>query len=504
MATATTAPPRPVTSSRSRHDGWVLALVCLAQFMVVLDVSIVNVALPSIRADLHFSATGLQWVVNAYTLSFAGFLLLGGRAADLFGRRRVFLIGLGMFTGASLIGGLAPNANVLLVARILQGLGGAVLSPATLTILTTTFRDGPGRARAMGAWSAVAGAGGAAGALLGGVLTDLLSWRWILFVNVPIGVFALLAARTILSESRDETAGGALDAVGALLVTGGLMALVYGIVNTSDHAWGSPSTLLTLGLAVVLLGAFLWHEGRRATAPLMPLRLFRSRSVSGANLVMFCVAAAIFATWYFQSLYLQQVLGYSPLLTGLAFLPQTLAIIVGAQVSSRLVMRFGPRPLLLVGTLLSAAGLAWLGQLTTTSAYLTDILVPSVFVTLGVGLAFTPIAFTATAGVARQEAGLASGLVNTTRQVGGSIGLAVLATLATAHTRALLGPVAAARAFATIGRLPTALGAGLTAGYDRAFLIGAVIALAATASSRLLPAAPAAPPGDARVAVALD
>ncbi len=494
----------PTPARRAPSDAAVLALVCVAQFMVVLDVSIVNVALPSIRTDLHFSATGLQWVVNAYTLAFAGFLLLGGRAADLFGRRRIFLLGLVLFTGASLAGGLAQNGTTLLVARALQGLGGAVLSPATLTILTTTFRDGPGRARAMGLWSAVAGAGGAAGALLGGVLTDLLSWRWILFVNVPIGLGALVAARLTLVETRGESSSRSLDGLGAVLVTGGLMALVYAIVNTDTHAWGSARTLVTLAVAAVLLVWFVVHEAWVARAPLVPLRLFASRSVSGANLVMLAVSAAIFATWYFQSLYLQQVQGYSPLLTGLAFVPQTLAIIVGAQLSSRLVTRIGARPLLLFAPLMTAAGLGLLSRLGPTSSYLGSILAPSVLITLGLGLAFTPIAFAATTGVAREEAGLASGVVNTMRQVGGSIGLAVLATLATAHTRALLG-AQAARATAVTGHLSPAFGSALTAGFDRAFEVSAGLAVLAAAASLVLPRLSATRvPGEPAVVAVVD
>ncbi len=331
-----------------------LALACTAQFMVVLDVSIVNVALPAIRHSLGFSQAGLQWVLNAYTLTFAGFLLLGGRAADLFGRRRIFLIGLFVFTAASLLGGLAQNQAMLIGARAAQGLGGAILSPATLTILTTTFTEPKARARALGIWSAVAGAGGAAGALLGGILTDELSWRWILFINIPIGIVTLLVARLFLSETRSPSAERSLDLPGAVLVTGGLTALVYGLVRTTSVGWTSWQTIVALLLALVLIGAFLLQEGRLAHAPLMPLRLFAIRSLWSANLVMFMLSGAIFAMWFFVSLYLQLVLGYSALRTGFAFLPQTIAIVVGAQIASRAVLRIGPRPLLLMGTLCSA------------------------------------------------------------------------------------------------------------------------------------------------------
>jgi EmrB/QacA subfamily drug resistance transporter len=458
---------------RGGSDGLVLALVCLAQFMVVLDVSIVNVALPSIRDDLHFTQAGLQWVVNAYTLAFAGFLLLGGRAADLYGRRRIFLLGMGLFTAASLAGGLAQNQAMLVAARTAQGLGGAILSPATLTILTTTFTDGRRRSRALGTWSAVAGAGGAAGSLLGGVLTDLAGWRWILFINVPIGLLGLVAARALLVETRRERAPSTLDTPGAVLVTGGLMALVYAIVGTSQRPWTSAPTLGTLGVAVVLLGWFLYHEARVARHPLMPLGLFRSGSVRGANLVMLCMGGGFFAFWFFLSLYMQNVLGYSPLEAGFAFLPSTLGIVVGAQAGSRLLPRVGVRPLLVLGAAMAAGALLWLTRVTPDGTYPATLLGPTVLGPLGLGLAFTPIAFAATAGVPSDQAGLASGLVNTTRQVGGSIGLAALATLATNRTASLVGAVPAASA--------------LTSGYARAFLAAGAILLLGALAALLLP-----------------
>jgi EmrB/QacA subfamily drug resistance transporter len=470
---------------RRGSDGVVLAVVAVAQFMVVLDVSIVNVALPSMRHDLGFSAIGLQWVVNAYTLTYAGFLLLGGRTADLFGRRRIFLLGVLVFTSASLVGGLAQDQQTLLVARALQGLGGAILSPATLTILTTTFHEPARRARALGIWSAMAGAGGATGALIGGLLTELVSWRWILFVNVPIGALLTLAAVAVLTESRASTARASLDLLGAVLVTAGLLVLVYGIVGTEEHGWTAPRTLLTIGVAILLLSAFVVHEGRFARAPLMPLGIWRVRSVSGGNLVMFFVAMAIFATWYFQTLYMQNVLGWSPLRTGLAFLPQSLGIVVGSQVSSRLVERFGARTLLVVGPLISATGLLWLAQLTPQTPYFPHFAVPAVMVTFGVGVSFTPIALSSTSGLPPNLAGLASGLVNTTRQVGASLGLAVLATLATSRTRSLVG---AAGADAGAGGSPSpAVAAALTSGYAYAFGVAAAFALAAVAASFLLP-----------------
>lgn len=476
MSNAAISPAEPVTPPPLRRvpDWAILAVVCLGQFMVILDVSIVNVALPSIRNDLHFTSSGLQWIVNAYTIVFAGFLLLGGRAADLFGQRRLFLLGMFLFTAASLVGGFAQSRGMLIAARSAQGLGGAVLSPATLTILTTTFREGPARAKALGAWSAVAGAGGAAGALLGGILTDFLSWRWILFVNVPIGAIGMLAARLVLAETKGTASDRSLDVPGAVLVTGGLLALVSGIVESDSKGWSSATTVGLLVAGAALLAIFVAYEARHARAPLMPLRLFRSRSVTAANCVMFFLGAATFAMWYFLSLYLQNVLGYSPLGAGLVFLPQTVAIIAGAQVSSRLVWRTGPRPLLVAGGAVTTVGLAWLAAVPVHGAYVSNIMVPSVLTTLGIGLSFTPIAMAATSGVTPHDAGLASGLVNTMRQVGGSLGLAVLATIAVDHTTSLLESGHATKA-------------ALVSGYDRAFLGGAILAVGCIIAALALP-----------------
>ena len=447
----------------------VLSIVCIGQFMVVLDASIVNVALPSIQRDLYFSSSGLQWIVNAYTLTFAGFLLLGGRAADLFGRRKVFLLGLTVFTLSSLLGGLAQNEAWLVSARALQGLGAAILAPATLTILTATFAEGPTRAWALGVWSAVSAGGASAGALLGGILTDLLNWRWILFVNVPVGMVALMAARRDLPESRADMVHRHLDLGGAITVTAGLVALVFALVQTETYSWGSAQVLIPLALAVLLLSTFVVLQAKLSKAPLVPLRIFRSRSVAGGNVVMLLMFGALFGSWYFETLYMQRVLGYSPLQAGLAFLPQTLLIAAGAQVTARLVPRFGPRPLIVLGTLVAGGGLAWLAQITTSSTFLADLFGPFVLIGLGMGLAVTPIAVAGTAGVARAEAGLASGLLNTSRTVGAAIGLATLATVAANRTSKVLVSTTA-----TPGHTATAL----TDGYTLAFSVATALLVA--------------------------
>ncbi|MHB8593561.1 MAG: MFS transporter [Acidimicrobiales bacterium] len=458
----------------------VLALVCVGQFMVVLDLSIVNVALPSMQRDLGFSTSQLQWVVNAYALTFGGFLLLGGRAADLFGRRRVFILGLALFTGASLVCAVAQNQGMLIGARALQGLGGAVLSPATLTILTTAFYEPRERARALGIWSSMAAVGGASGALLGGLLTDLLSWRWIFYINVPIGIAAIAAARFVLVETRLETDRPHLDILGSLTVTGGLVAFVYAVAGTDVHPWLSGATLVPLALSVGLGALFVFVELRVAASPLVPFGLFRSRGVAGANLTMLMLGGAMFSMWLFLSLYMQDVLHFSPLTTGLGFLPQTAATAIGAQISARLVPRFGPRTPLLIGGLATAFGLAWLSRAGPTGTYLADILGGGVLATAGMGLAITPLAFAATTGVARHQAGLASGVLNTSRQVGGSIALAALATVAAARTSAVLHDLSHTAAH---------VAAALTSGFDRTFAVGACIALGGAGAALLVPGA---------------
>jgi EmrB/QacA subfamily drug resistance transporter len=479
--------PRPAASGDSiatasgRHvsAGLVLLLVCLGQFMVVLDLSIVNVALPSMQRDLGFSTTNLQWVINAYTLTFAGFLLLGGRAADLYGRRRIFILGLGLFTGASLLGGLSQTQGMLIAARALQGLGGAVLAPATLTILTTSFREPAARARALGVWSAVAAGGGAAGVLLGGILTDLLSWRWILFVNVPVGALVIAGAVMFLGETKGEVKHRSLDVAGSVAVTAGLVALVLAIVRTETYRWSSPQVLVPIAVAAVLLIAFFYIETRVAKAPLVPMRIFQSRSVLGANVFILLFFAAMFPTWYFQTLYLQSVLGYSPLKAGLIFLPMPVMVAIGAQVSARLVTKTGVRPLLIVGPLLSTIGLLFLTGITPESSLFFHMILPSLIATFGMGLSFPPSTFAATAGVSPAEAGLASGLLNTNRQVGGSLGLAILATIAADRTASALASGSTA-----------GIAQALTDGYARAFGVAGVFSLvSAVAAGFLLPSA---------------
>ncbi len=425
-------------SAPPRH-ALLLTVCCLAQFMVILDVSIVNVALPSIHRSLGFSAPELQWVVNAYTITFAGFLMLSGRAADLFGGRRSFVIGLLLFAIASLLGGTAVDRQVLVGARALQGLGGAVMAASSLAIITSSFAAGPERHRAIGLWGAMNGAGGATGTLLGGIITQELSWRWVLLINLPIGIAAALIARAVVVDRRREHPPGSFDLAGALAVTGGLLALVYGIVSAGSHGWGSLAALGPICLGVVLLAAFVVIEGRIAAAPLVPLRVFSNPLLRASNIVVIVFSAALFPMWYFASLYLQEVLHLGPLDAGLAFLPMALTIMAIATQAGGLVSRFGAGPvlgfglsLMAVGLLLFAAGIAVNGD------YISNFLLPSVLVSSGIGLSVVPSTIAATATAAPSEAGLASGLVNTSRQMGGALGLAILASLAVLYTGHLI------------------------------------------------------------------
>ncbi|AZK93867.1 MFS transporter [Streptomyces tsukubensis] len=448
-------PARAPGGPRRSVPTWlVLLTVCAGQFLVVLDVSVVNVALPSMRTDLGLSTTGLQWVLNAYTIAFAGFMLLGGRAADLFGSKRMFLVGLGLFTVASLAGGVAQEGWQLLAARAVQGLGAAVLAPATLTIIMAAVPPGPARTRAIGTWAAVGAAGGAAGGLVGGLLTDLLSWRWVLLINVPVGALVLVAGVLWLAEGRGGP-GRRLDLPGAVLVTAGLAAVAYGIVETEAAGWGSPASLLPLFAGVLLLGVFVAVEARTAV-PLMPLKLFRSRAVTAANATMLLTGSASFASWFFMTMYAQNVLGYGPLKAGVALIPSSISIVVGSKLAPPLMARVGTRTVAVGGALVASAGFAWQSAMTADGSYATSVLGPGVLMLAGIGLAATPLSALATAGVAAEDAGLASGLINTSRTMGGALGLAVLSTVAASRSGGSTSPEA------------------LTAGYALAFRCGAV------------------------------
>lgn len=433
----------------------VVALACAGQFLVVLDVSVVNVALPSMRTDLGLSGPGLQWVVNAYAIAFAGFMLLGGRAGDLYGRKRMFLVGLGLFTLASLGGGLAQEGWQLLLARAVQGLGAAVLAPSTLTLLTAAVPEGAARARAIATWTAVGAGGGAAGGLVGGILVQGLSWRWVLLINVPIGAVVLAGSARWLTESR---AGDRrrLDLPGALLVTAGLATLAYGISQTEAQGWTAAATLTPLLGGLALVAAFLAVEARTA-APLMPLALLRVRSVASANAAMLVSGSAMFCMWFFMTLYAQNVLGYSPLDAGLALVPSSLAVVLGSKIAPRLMRAAGARHVAVLGTLVAAAGFGWQSAMRADSAYLTAIMFPGILMMLGAGLAGTPLAALATSGAAPGDAGLVSGLINTSRTMGGSLGLAVMSTLAASRTAGRTTPVGLTDGYALVFRTGTAV-----------------------------------------------
>ena len=447
---------------------WIaLALLCVAQFMVILDASIVNVALPTIGTSLHFSQDNLSWVVNAYVLTFGGFLLLGGRMADLLGRRRMFMGGLILFALASLAGGLATNESQLIAARAVQGLGAAILSPAALSIVTTTFRDGAERNKALGVWGAVAGSGGAAGVLLGGVLTSGLGWEWVLWVNVPIGIAAAAIAPTLLAESREESRTRSFDVAGAVSVTGALSLLVYALVDANNAGWGSTQTIGLLALSALLFVAFVVIE-MRSKDPVVPFGIFRSRTITGANVVGLLIGASLFSMFFFISLYMQQVLGYSAIHAGLSYLPLALTIIVFAGIASQLTTRIGFKPVLATGMVFIGAGLIWFSQVSVGGSFLADILGPSLLAAAGLGLVFVSDTIAAVSGVPDREAGLASGLINTSQQVGGALGLAVLSTVANSVTGSAHTPAA------------------LTDGFQSAFLGGAGIAILGLAATLIL------------------
>jgi EmrB/QacA subfamily drug resistance transporter len=456
-------------SERHVNPWLVLCLVCIAQFMVILDATIVNVALPSIQADLNMAEGDLQWVVNAYTLTFGGFLLLGGRAGDLLGRKRVFLAGVVVFTVASFLNGIADSSTFLILARGLQGLGAALISPAALSIITTTFAEGPERNKAMGVWAAIATGGAAAGLLAGGLLVEFFSWPWIFFVNVPIGLAAGLAALRYVPESRDA-GHKTYDIPGAVTVTAGLIALVYGIVSTEQNGWGSPQTLGFLALAVVLLTAFVVIE-RRSPEPLVRLSIFGVRTLRAANVVMLVVASGLFAMFFFNTLYIQRVLGFSPLQAGLAFLPFTVGIGIGATLSQGLMRSLGLRTTGAIGLAIASAGMLGLLTIDRDGSYLADVLPMMIPLSIGMGLTFVPVTLLATSGLRADVAGLASGLFNTSQQIGGALGLAILSTIAVNRTDDALAGVPGAPN-------PIQLGDALVSGFKAAFFGGAVLLIA--------------------------
>ena len=446
----------------SDHRKWLaLALLSAVQFMVVLDIAIVNVALPSIKIDLGFSQENLQWVISAYALFFGGFLLLGGRAADVLGRRRIFLVGIVLFTLSSLFAGLAWSEASLIGARAFQGLGAAIISPAALSILSTTFAEGRERNIALGVWGAVGGFGAAAGVLLGGILTDALSWEWIFFVNIPVGVAAFALTPFLLNESRDARVK-TFDLPGAVLVTGGLSSLVYAITQAGQAGWLAGQTLAFFAASLLLLAGFVAWELRHPE-PLMRLGILRNRTVSGANVAGFILGTAMFSMFLMLTLYMQQVLGYSAMKTGVAYLAVAGTAILWSAVAAQLVTRMGVKPVLIAGMTSLTAGLVYFTQVSTGGSYVADLLPGFLLIGIGIGFAFVPISIAALAGVQDSEAGLASGLINTSQQIGGALGIAALSTIATSQTDDRLAAGAA---------LPTAL----VDGFSAAFLAGVLIA----------------------------
>jgi EmrB/QacA subfamily drug resistance transporter len=417
---------------------WALALLCSAFFMVILDVSIVNVALPSIQKDLHFSQGDLQWVLSAYALTFGGFLLLGGRAADLLGRRRVFMVGVVVFTAASLACGLSSSEGMLIASRAVQGLGAAILSPAALSIITTTFQEGSERNKALGIWGAMGGSGAAVGVLMGGVLTKWLGWEWIFFVNVPVGITVLLLTRSIVRESRSEQAVRQYDALGAVLITSALVLLVYALTRANVNGWTSAETLGVLAVSAVLHVAFVFVE-LHSKAPLVPLGIFgRLRTLTGANVVAFLLGGMTFAMFFMLSLYMQQVLGMSALQAGAGYLAVALTAIAASGVAQAIVTKVGVKPALLFGLSLMVLGNLWFTQVSADGSYAADLLLGFFAIGVGLGFSFVPVSIAALAGVAPHEAGLASGLFNTSQQIGGALGVAVFSTVSTNRTEHLI------------------------------------------------------------------
>jgi EmrB/QacA subfamily drug resistance transporter len=444
-----------------RKKWFALALLSAVQFMVVLDIAIVNVALPSIQTDLGFSQENLQWVISAYALFFGGFLLLGGRAADLLGRRRIFLVGIVLFTVSSLLAGLAWSEASLIAARSFQGLGAAIITPAALSILSTTFTEGKERNVALGVWGAVGGFGAAAGVLMGGILTSTLSWSWIFFVNVPVGVTAFILTPMLLRESRDASVKS-FDALGAVLVTAGLSSLVYAITQAGTDGWTSAKTMSFFAAAAVLLVGFVVWELRHSE-PLMRIGILRIKTVSGANVAGFILGTATFSLFLMLTLYMQDVLGYGPMKTGVAYLPVAGGAIITSAVAAQLVTKIGVKPALVVGMISLTAGLLYFTQVSVGGSYLGDLLPGFLLVAVGLGFSFVPISIAALAGIEAREAGLASGLINTTQQIGGALGIAALSTIATSRTTDAL----------TSGATKSS---ALVNGFHGAFWAGAIIA----------------------------
>lgn len=477
-------PELSLSNTEGKHLGLALAVISCAQLMIVLDSTVVNVAIPTIHYALHFSPTNLEWLITAYSLTFGGLLLFGGRTGDLYGKRRMFMIGISIFAVASLLGGFATTDLWLIITRGLQGVGGAIAAPTALSLIATNFSEGQERNRAMGVYAAMSGGGGAVGLLLGGILTSYVSWRWIFFINVPIAAAVLFLAPRALNES--QTTSGHLDVPGAITATGGMLSLVYGLSNASSHSWGSTATIISLVAAVVLLTTFGFIE-TRSFEPLMPLTIFRNRNRSGSFAMMFCVGIGLFSMFYFLTQYLQNVLGWSPIRTGVGFLPMTVGIVVAAMLSSRLVGRIGIRIPLLIGPGASTIGMLWMTRLTPTSSYL-DILGPLLVIALGMGFSFVPLTLTAVSGVKHHEAGLASALLNTMQQVGGAFGLAVLATIAIDATNAKLHSLHQSTTAAM--KLAT------THGYTTAFLVAAAISFIGLLISIVVIRVPLRMPGE--------
>jgi EmrB/QacA subfamily drug resistance transporter len=487
MATASTTSVTPARTHHARHPGIALAVIATAQLMIVLDATIVNIALPHMQDDLGFSDTGLSWVLNAYTLTFGGLLLLGGRAGDILGRRRMFITGILIFALASLLGGFAQSAEWLLAARALQGVGGAIASPTALSLITTNFEEGPERNRAFGVFAAVSGAGAAIGLLAGGMLTEWLSWRWTLFVNVPIGVGLALAAPRFINES--ERIRGRFDLAGAFTSTAGMVALVYGFIRAADKGWSDGLTLLSFALAALLLALFILIE-YRSQQPITPLRMFANRNRSASYVVMLTFAAAMFGMFFFLTLFVQNVLGYSPLRAGFAFLPVTVAIGVTAQIASRLLPTVGPKRLMTIGGALAAVGLILLSRISPDSGYVGGLLIPIVLFGLGMGFVFVPVTIVALSGVDNHESGAASGLLNAMQMVGGSLGLAILVTVfgtasrneAADQVKAFLAAATPAQRaqFAQTRTLPEPYASQVLAhGVSAAFRLAAILAVVA-------------------------